>query len=124
MGTNYFHRTNICESCNRYKEVHIGKSSGGWEFSFQGYIDTEHLPRIKSFEDWKKELQTGNKIFDEYGREYSYEEFVKLVEDKKGGKFNGKPNLNHFDSCTEAGYNMERDWKDEQGHSFTSADFS
>ena len=42
----------------------------------------------------------------------------------KGGKFNGKPNLNHFDSCTEAGYNMERDWKDEQGHSFTSADFS
>ena len=51
MGTNYYHRTNICPHCNRYDERHIGKSSVGWHFNFRGYDE------IKTFEDWKKVLR-------------------------------------------------------------------
>lgn len=42
MGTNYYIRTtegaDYCEHCGRgeqYKEIHIGKSSMGWQFSFK-----------------------------------------------------------------------------------------
>lgn len=128
MGTNYYQRTDICDCCNRYKEVHIGKSSAGWEFSFQGYIGEENNPKIMSFEDWKRELQADGKIFTEYGEEVSFEDFVKLVEDKKEGQWREKPNLNHYDYCLskskERGYTMTNDWKDEDGHSFTGCEFS
>jgi hypothetical protein len=37
MGTNYYVVENACECCNRYDEtLHIGKSSCGWAFTFQG----------------------------------------------------------------------------------------
>lgn len=126
MGTNYYQRTDICDRCNRYKEKHIGKSSAGWEFSFQGYDDGRVMPRIKSFMDWKRELQADSKIFTEYGEEISFEDFVKFVESKKGGTFgpNKIPNLNHFDHCEKEGYHMTNDWKDKEGYSFTSSDFS
>ena len=116
MGTNYYHRTNICECCNRYDEKHIGKSSAGWQFSFQGYVND--IPRIESFEDWKRELLTEGKIFDEYSREISFENFVKLVEGKQS------QSKNHYDYCKKEGYNMDNDWKDKEGYSFTKAEFS
>ena len=124
MGTNYYHRINICESCSRYDKRHLGKSSGGWEFSFQGYNAEQHQPPLLSFEDWKRKLQADGKIFDEYGKEYSYKEFVELVENKKGGTFNGRPNLNQYDHCKENGYNLNDDWKDPEGHPFTFSEFS
>jgi len=120
MGTNYYHRTDICECCNRYKERHIGKSSMGWQFSFQGY--NKDYPEITSFEDWKKELQADGKIFDEYGRESSFKDFVEFVESKRA------ESNNHYDYCKkyseERGYNMRDDWKDKEGYSFTFSDFS
>ena len=76
MGTNYYHRTNICKCCDRYDEKHIGKNSMGWQFSFQGYKDDES-PNIESFKHWKKVLQEG-KIFDEYDKEISVNEFISL----------------------------------------------
>ena len=125
MSTNYYHRTDICESCKRYKEQHIGKSSAGWEFSFQGYNAEEHRPAIMSFEDWKRELQADGKIFDEYGTEISVDDFIKLVEDKKGGTYNDKPNLNHYEYLSkQTVYDMSEEWKDPDGHSFTSSEFS
>ena len=122
MGTNYYQRTDICKECNRFKEKHIGKNSMGWQFSFQGYTSYDDNPKIKSFEDWKRELQADGKIFDEYGRELTFEEFVELVESK-----NAAPN-NHYDYCmkdsTTRGYSMDNDWKDDEGYSFSSSDFS
>ena len=123
MGTNYYQRTNICKYCNRYEEKHIGKSSGGWQFIFRGYSADEHRPIICSFEDWKTELKNG-KIFTEYGEEISFDNFVRFVEDKKIGKFNDKPNLNHYDHGVKEGYNTQYDWKDSKNHSFTSSEFS
>lgn len=122
MGTNYYHRTDICECCNRYKEKHIGKNSMGWQFSFQGYMGYEENPKIQSFEDWKRELLADGKIFDEYGKEFSLKEFVDLVESKKTA-----PN-HHYDYCMKhsavRGYDMSNDWKDDNGHAFTSSEFS
>ena len=120
MGTNYYQRRNICEHCDRYDEKHIGKSSAGWQFSFQGYKDEAkpHLHTILSFIDWKKELQISGKIFDEYGRELSIEEFIELVEGKQS-----QPH-NQYDHCVKEGWNMDNDWKDQEGYAFTSSDFS
>jgi hypothetical protein len=90
----------------------------GWKFSFQGYAGIEDNPKIQSFEDWKRELQADGKIFDEYGREMPFDEFVEFVEKKEE-----QPN-NHYDWCSKEGYDMSRDWKDDAGFSFSSSDFS
>jgi hypothetical protein len=62
------------------KEIHIGKSSGGWKFLFNHngwkyYKDLESL----------KEFLSLNKIFDEYDREIAFEEFWEMVESKQDG---------------------------------------
>ena len=122
MGTNYYQRTDICESCQRFKERHIGKNSMGWQFSFRGYKSYEDVPKITSFEDWKRELQADGKIFNEYGEEFTFDKFVELVESKKTA-----PN-NHYDYCkreeSNRGYSMDNDWKDDEGISFTGGEFS
>jgi len=121
MGTNYYQRTDICESCGRYKEKHIGKSSVGWQFCFRGY-DGEEQPLISSFEDWKKELEVDGKIFDEYGRELTFKEFIELVESMKTAL------SNHYDHCMKEAknrsYDMSRNWKDNEGFSFMGYEFS
>jgi len=86
MGINYYLAKNYCNKCNRYESIHIGKSSYGWTFSFRAYKN------IRSFDDWKKEF-IGNRIFDEYGKEITINDFVKMVESKK--IFNGKEADNH-----------------------------
>lgn len=116
MGTNYYMRKNICPNCGRYDELHIGKSSIGWQFTFQGYERDElkeigiDIP-IKSFADWRKILKK-EKIFDEYGREILYKDFIKLVESKRNEKFN------HTIS-----YGTEQCWLDSQGYSFQRGNF-
>lgn len=88
MGTNYYskeYKGNRCKSCGRSDEVeekHIGKSSGGWQFCFDHWYN-EH----NSFNDWKKYLEQENvKIFDEYNREVSLNEFIEIVESKQSNK--------------------------------------
>jgi len=123
MGTNYYHRTNICEHCDRYDESHIGKSSGGWTFGFHG--EREQNPDynplgqvIASFTDWKERLKKG-KIFDEYGDEISLEDFVKLVESKRDAKYN------HTEYCkTEYSSRADMNWLDDEGNSFAEGEFS
>lgn len=138
MGTNYFHRTNICECCGRYDELHIGKSSGGWQFSFRGYCDDFMVygaPVIRSYRDWLVQLEPRvqvfedgkeikfepiGRIFDEYGKEVSLDDFKTLVEQKKS-----EP-LNHTTYCwTHHPDHARQDcWLDPEGHSFSSAEFS
>ncbi len=136
MGTNYYHRINICEHCNRYTEQHIGKSSVGWQFLFHGYNGQKKVPEIKSFKDWLyvlwKSLTTDKtgKIVDEYGRELSFDEFFALVKNNQTGSFNDRLNLNHYDHRKDFhkqhnwAVNINNDWKDDEGYSFTSVEFS
>ncbi len=120
MGTNYYHRTNICSCCGRYDENHIGKSSGGWTFGFHGEkewdLDLNPLGVVASLSDWKLRLEKG-KIFDEYGVEISLEDFLKLVESKKDAK------LNHTEYCREH-HPSEKCWLDDDGNSFAEGEFS
>lgn len=134
MGTNYYLRYNICENCERYSELHIGKKSGGWEFSFHGYrdwvsIEDGSFSPIMSFQDWIKLLPSG-RIFDEYGTEITLEVFTAMVLKSKG-------QMNHYDYCISEDYRsktrlsqecqdlmMKDQWKDSDGWSFSDADFS
>lgn len=129
MGTNFYHRRRKgflglfgCE-----EEQHIGKRSGGWQFSFRGYVERRDIGMSKtvvigSWQDWKRVLKKG-KIFDEYGKEYSYDYFVVMVEQTK------KPGmLNHYDETEKYYRHCYNDfdgenWKDAEGYSFSSTKF-
>lgn len=120
MGTNYYHRYNSCSECGRYNERHIGKNSAGWQFSFRGYNDDEGKPLVASWEDWKNVLKIG-RIFDKYGREWSYDDFVAKVEKTKGKQ-------NHYDYLRDSpnyGASYLQDmWKDAEGWDFSTTGFS
>lgn len=114
MGTNYYLHRNICGCCKRYDRYHIGKSSAGWQFTFRAY-DYEDAPlRIRNYRDWQDEiLEDGIKIFDEYGGELKWTEFLTLVERKRS-----EPR-NHASE-----YPGEYDYVDGEGYSFTNREFS
>jgi hypothetical protein len=130
MGTNYYHIKDKCPHCGRHDEpLHIGKSSGGWTFSFHG---TE---QIRSYKDWLSQLSIGT-IQDEYGDEISLEEFKKFVESKRGEPWNhardvGVPGSaysvamkeKYGDSC-ESRRPDGMEWLDDEGNSFSYGEFS
>jgi hypothetical protein len=122
MSTNFYHRYNRCEHCDRYEERHIGKSSGGWQFSFRAYYDDGNVI-IGSYNDWKEVLKLGD-IFDEYGTWYSYDQFIKRVESSKGKQ-------NHYDYIKNAPQyqeygmkHLEGNYKDDDGWDFSKGEFS
>ena len=79
MSTNFYVRLDACKYCGRAeKEIHLGKSAVGWKFllqanGYQFYKDWEEM------KDWLK----GKRIFDEYGKEKTKEEFIEWVENRK-----------------------------------------
>jgi len=79
MGCNYFIRYNNCKCCKRYDELHIGKSSFGWDFLFH------ETSTIKTYKDWVVLLsQPDTLIVDEYGEEISFNKFIDKVMSKIG----------------------------------------
>jgi hypothetical protein len=125
MGTNYYVVDNVCECCKRYDEkYHIGKSSWGWAFTFQGY----KYDGLTSWQKWKDYLKD-KKIYDEYGELVDYDWFIWFVETEKAPNFvnpdNGRKNLVHNDEGRKEGwFNPEWDWDDPEGYSFSSRNFS
>lgn len=62
MGTNYYVAKNKCDCCKRYdKEYHIGKSSWGWSFTFQGY-PYDNLTSWKLYKEFLRVLVLPNKM--------------------------------------------------------------
>ena len=124
MGTNYYVAKNLCECCDRYdKEYHIGKSSYGWAFTFQGYP----AERLTSWKAWKEFLKN-QIIMDEYGERIYYDWFVQFIEGPKAPTFvnpRGRKNLQHNDECKkDYYYNPEYNWDDEDGYAFSTRNFS
>ena len=139
MGTNYYiqHKTTDTEKETLLKyhakipRLHIGKSSGGWSFSFHAIYPYEAedfgLPysEIICYAGWLKVLEQINtyEIVDEYGTFSSLEDFKSMVEDKRDG-------LNHTTQCSSSSdlttrrHALENCFVDEQGNSFTKGDFS
>lgn len=126
MGTNYYVAKNACECCNRYdEEYHIGKSSMGWSFTFQGYP----WNKLTSWKQWKEFLKDQD-IRDEYGERIDYDWFVNMVETYKSPGFvreDGCVNLQHNEQGKKDArpwFNPEYDWDDEDGYSFSKREFS
>lgn len=113
MGVNYYTRLHECEHCERYEEIHLGKNSYGWQFSFQ-YNGGQYYKNIKEMKEWLKD----KRIFNEYDEEVSYKDFWKLVRDKQ------KERLNHYDYVKEKHPDSLYHEHKIDGYSFTDCYFS
>ncbi len=126
MGDNYYLHEGICKCCKASKkQTHIGKSSGGWTFSFRGYRSEWDDPKIESYKMWLVLIEAATEngdaeIRDEYGDTINVEDFKKMVKAKENAK------MNHTTYCEEKHpEHAARDcWLDEEGHSFSGGEFS
>ena len=108
MGTNYYARSETCKKCGRYEEIHIGKSSVGWQFSFHA------TPTLKSAADWFSYLASDDvEIYDEYGMTMLLDEFLLMTTQKQKGA------LNHAEKHSEGG-----SYVDSEGFSMSPYEFS
>ena len=125
MGTNYYWHVDTCPTCHRPKDkFHIGKSSGGWTFSFQALKDFESPDgkEIRSVKDWKRAMRkTKGVIVDEYGQATTTRKFWALVRQKKAkaGALIHATYVRQNDS-----YSLDRVWLDEEGNSFSEGEFT
>lgn len=92
MGTNYYVRENECKTCGRHDEIHLGKSSMGWQFIFQ-YNGGKYYKTIKEMRRWL----VGKQIFDENDDEILNKDFWILVKVKQT-----KSNRKHIDAVNDA----------------------
>lgn len=112
MGTNFYaiDRSRQCRECKRgVEQIHLGKSSYGWQFSFQ-LNDGKFYHDVPTMREWLK----GQEILDEYDKEITYEDFWNMV-DAKQEQF---PGQNHA-----ALYPSNCDFVI-GGYSFTNREFS
>jgi len=107
MGTNYYYEEKVCKTCKHAKKTsHIGKSSGGWTFSFY----CEHGGT--TWKEWQVLLQeNGGRIVDEYGDEISFKDFKEVVEDRGDDLLNHA--IEHPTNC----------YTDAEGYSFCTTEF-
>lgn len=107
MGTNYYLKSIACKTCGHSQtELHIGKSSMGWKFLFNG----NDFYR-SNFDSWMEEFKHPNKqIYDENNQKLTLEEFLDIVEKKSEGKC-------HLDS------NFPAFYQDEKGYDFCRNEF-
>lgn len=123
MSTNfYLPQTcpNPCKHCS-VKDLHIGKHSGGWQFAFQAY------PDIRSRKDWEARVAEVGTVTDEYGREYTPEEFwAEVDETRKPWGPDGIAPLTHHGMRGKQGIplNDPANFLDDQGWDFTENEFS
>lgn len=78
MGTNYYTKENECDHCGRFDEIHLGKSSMGWQFSFQ-YNGGQYYKNVEEMKVWLE----SKTITNEYGDKVSNEQFWTMVKKKQ-----------------------------------------
>ena len=111
MGTNYYAKFEICDSCGRSEEIHLGKSSCGWTFMFQSHDD----PPIKSYRDLLDWLdQSDAQIFNEYQEKITVKEFRDIVENRS----HPRGLLNYAKQYPDGSF------LDPDGNSFSTGNFS
>ena len=87
MGTNFFVLVNYCPHCKRGDGIHIGKQSAGWKFCFEATEATVNKKdfSLRSAKEWFDFIKENDlKINDEYGEQYTFEDFLKRVSFKTG----------------------------------------
>lgn len=74
------------EALDEYKEIHIGKSSAGWQFCFDhnnGKYYKKTYESINSF--LRNVIKEGGHLVTEYGEDVSVDDFWNMVRAKKEG---------------------------------------
>ena len=80
MGTNFYLEYAYCEACGKpNKLLHLGKNSMGWKFLIHKSED------ITNYIELKNKIKQGV-IKDEYGRIYSQQEFLEIIESNQKQK--------------------------------------
>lgn len=106
MGKNFYA---VSKKPDLSVPLHIGKSSAGWKFLFQGYTGAFEPVIINNIKDWKEYLSKENiVILDEYEKMISYKDFFNMVEEKQSND-----NPNNFKNAV-----------NRNGYRFTYNDFS
>lgn len=128
MGTNYYHRTNICRACDRYDETHICKSLT----SFEGPVRSQDEPpygwvvEVGSWREWRDRILADGEVWDEYGDQIPVETFVERVEatplDLRGSQH--KWMVTNEPSRVSDGPEEGKSWLDPDGFSFYGGAFS
>ena len=136
MSTNYYFTTDMRNPLSLYGEIHIGKQSAGWVFSFQGYYLQGGITRVavdrysgvpapveipslvvKSAAMWEEILKYGTSK-NEYSEIVSNEDFWnnRISKPKK----DGKQRCHSKEYCE----NPKHNWVDAEGYSFSGYEFS
>lgn len=129
MGTNYYHRTNICDCCGRYDAKHICKSmttfQAIWEWG--GEYDCDQIVTVSSWQQWKERLLADGEVWDEYGEKWDIEKFIADVESTEVAW-----RRRQYDWCLAHPQRVESlgeisakgEWIDADGFSFSGGGFS
>ena len=119
MGTNYYHRTNLCDCCGRYDERHIGKNHS----MFRGYRTEDWTnadgPELITWRQWKEHLAESGTVWSESGYQIPVAEFIDEVE-----AVPVKERRRQTQWVLDHGYTTAHDWHDPEGYSFHDGDFS
>jgi len=90
----------------RLREIrHLGQRAVGWQFQFRAWPEIG----ITETQAWLRQLDDAEWIKDEYGRNYTVDEFLEAVEACANGQQRGL---------------YGRDWRDADGNTFCGAEFS
>lgn len=115
MGTNFYAKTNRCKTCgHKPEDIHLGKSSAGWQFTFQ-YNRGKYYKNVGEMKEWLK----GKVIRNEYGQRISRLAFWRMVKDKQTPK-----NKNHAKEMHKQYPNSRKVDLIIEGYSFTNCEFS
>ncbi len=114
MGTNYYTRENECDKCGRYEQIHLGKSSHGWQFTFQ-YNGGLYYKGVTQMENWLKDKN----IWNEYNEPVTHEDFWGMVKEKQNSR-----NKNHAEYVKTHHPESARYEHNIDGYSFTDREFS
>ena len=112
MSMNYYLEKK-CPCCFDKKQVHLGKASKGWAFTFRGDFEngvvdyTTWLVRARAL------LNVGYALVNEGGTELPLEDLLALVETKR------KEAVNYDNKSTES----TQEWFDADGNSFSNREF-
>ena len=120
MGTNYYAQVHRCKHCDHPRsEIHIGKSSAGWTFSFHA------TDELRSWAQWREFLGRPEvEIRDEYERPVGFGEFCDLVESKRHEKRNHAKLMIARDPQMGPLARSDGQFLDPEGHSFSEGEFS
>lgn len=129
MGTNYYWRYDSCGSCERYNEIHVGKSSGTWR-AYPHKLMNEENPEwgyqpespvgfpILSLSDWRRVFtEIPGKLVDEYGKQI-LDPLAWLAEMRPWKPGPGGRRWLEEDIQQGVG------WLDDEGFKFSSSEFS